>query len=169
MDRAKCPKCAIDMDIVSSDGVEVDQCPRCGGIWVDTAEEKQALEMTPQVFTVDELRRLRTAYKPVEWKTEDVRYYKCPRCENLMWRRNYLEHSGIIVDKCRDHGTFFDKGEIEKAIEFVKKGGIEYEKLKIAEKGISEANIRIDRLSDKVERISYKLPWWARMLLYLGF
>jgi Zn-finger nucleic acid-binding protein len=79
-----------------------------------------------------------------------------------------MHHSGVIVDKCKDHGTFFDKGELEKAIEFIKKGGIEYEKLRIAEQGIVQTHSKLVREISRVERTAL-LPRWARWLMFLGF
>ncbi|MFC1570579.1 zf-TFIIB domain-containing protein [Candidatus Omnitrophota bacterium] len=165
---AVCPKCEVKMDLVIRNGVETDECPKCGGIWVDYTEEKQVLEMEPEVFTVDDLRRLRKLYKPMG-KMEKVKYFKCPRCGNMMWRKNYMRHSGIIVDKCQEHGTFFDKDELEKAIEFINKGGIEYEKLKIAETGISETQGKLTREINRVERQMWRLHYIGRVLSFLGF
>ena len=156
------------MKAVDVEGVEVDECPRCGGIWVDNEEEKQALEMKPAIFSVDELRRLRQVYKPLG-RTEKVKYFKCPRCSKMMWRKNYMHHSGIIVDKCQKCGIFFDKGELEKAIDFIKKGGIEYEKLRIAEKGIAETQSKLTRELGRVESTMYRLHWTGRVLSLLGF
>ena len=162
-----CPKCDLEMKVVKEEGVESDICPKCGGIWVDNFEEKQVLQMTAEVFTVDELRRLRQSYKPLG-RVEKTKYYKCPRCRKFMWRKNYLHHSGIIVDKCRQHGTFFDQGELEKAIEFIKKGGIEYEKLKIAESGLNRMEGKLIREISRVERADL-LGRKARWLMFLGF
>ena len=33
--------------------------------------------------------------------------------------------SGVIVDVCRAHGTFFDVGELPRVIEYVQQGGLE--------------------------------------------
>lgn len=166
--KIKCPKCNVEMNIIKQGGTETDECPKCGGIWVDYMEEKQALEMKPEVFTVDELRILRKVYEPLG-RVEDVKYVKCPRCDKFMWRKNYMSHSGIIVDKCRDHGTFFDKGELEKAIEFVKKGGVEYQKLRITETGISETQSKLTREISRVETTMYRLHWIGRFLSLIGF
>ena len=163
-----CPKCEVRMKTVRHEGVETDECPKCGGIWVDNFEEKEVLEMKPEVFSVDELRRLRKMYKP-SGKMEDVKYFKCPRCGKLMWRKNYMSHSGIVVDKCRDHGTFFDKGELEKAIEFIKCGGVEYEKLKIAETGIADTQGKLVREINRVERQVWRLHYVGRIMSLLGF
>jgi Zn-finger nucleic acid-binding protein len=163
-----CPKCKVLMNIVQHDGVETDECPECGGIWVDYYEEKQVLEMKPGVFTVDDLHNMRRMYKP-DGKIEEVKYHKCPICSKLMWRKNYLNHSGVIVDKCREHGTFFDKGEIEKAIEFIKLGGVEYEKLRVAEVGIAETQSKIVKEINRVECNMYRLHWISRVLSLMGF
>jgi Zn-finger nucleic acid-binding protein len=148
--------------------VQTDECPKCGGIWVDCMEEKQVLEMKPAVFTVDELHKLRKIYKPLG-RTEEVKYFKCPRCAKFMWRKNYMHHSGIIVDKCQEHGTFFDKGELEKAVVFIKKGGCEYEKLRLAETGIAETQSKLTREIGRVETTVYRLHWIGRFLSLMGF
>ena len=164
----KCPKCGVPMKTVKAGGVETDECPRCGGIWVDKVEEKEALRVKPAVFSVDELKNIRNVYRPLG-RTEKVKYFKCPRCGKLMWRKNYLHHSGIVVDTCRRHGTFFDRGELEKAIEFIKKGGIEYEKLQIAEKGKLELQGKITREINRIERLTWRLHYIGRFLSTAGF
>jgi Zn-finger nucleic acid-binding protein len=164
----KCPKCDVKMKITMAGEIELDECPKCRGLWVDLAEEKTALKMEPATFTVDELRRLRKVYRPLG-RVEKVKYHRCPRCGKFMWRKNYMYHSGIVVDKCREHGTFFDKGELEKAIEFVKKGGAEYEKLKITEEGLSKVQARLTRTIDRVETDAIRRHWVGRFLSVLGF
>ena len=167
-DKIKCPKCYVEMNAMRQGGIETDECPKCGGIWVDYLEEKQALQMNPEVFTVDELHNLRKYYEPFG-RIEKIQYFKCPRCDEFMWRKNYMSHSGIIVDKCQDHGTFFDKGELEKAIEFIKKGGAEYQKLRIAEVGIAETQSKLTREISRVECDMYRLHWLGRILSLIGF
>jgi Zn-finger nucleic acid-binding protein len=44
-----------------------------------------------------------------------------------MTRMNFGRHSGIVVDVCRSHGTWFDRGELDAVLEFVRAGGIETE------------------------------------------
>jgi hypothetical protein len=34
----KCPICDIDMRIAQREGVEIDYCPQCRGVWLDRAE-----------------------------------------------------------------------------------------------------------------------------------
>jgi Zn-finger nucleic acid-binding protein len=54
-----------------------------------------------------------------------VRYLKCPLCDELMNRVNFGRRSGVIVDVCTAHGTWFDAGELTRAIAFVARGGLE--------------------------------------------
>ncbi len=51
-------------------------------------------------------------------------YLKCPACRTVMNRKLFAAGSGVIVDVCRKHGTFFDAGELPAIIEFVAKGGL---------------------------------------------
>jgi Zn-finger nucleic acid-binding protein len=75
----------------------------------------------------------RTAAKPIEpssdgvrgrgaWEAE-VRYLMCPMCTRPMTRQNFARRSGILVDVCPPHGTWFDAGESRAVAEWVAQGG----------------------------------------------
>jgi Zn-finger nucleic acid-binding protein len=49
-----------------------------------------------------------------------------------MTRMNFGRRSGIIIDACRAHGVWFDRGELDAILEFVRLGGIESELAKAA-------------------------------------
>jgi Zn-finger nucleic acid-binding protein len=55
----------------------------------------------------------------------DVRKFKCPLCQAVMQRSAFGKTSGILVDVCAAHGTWFDRGELEQVIDFVRAGGLE--------------------------------------------
>ena len=48
--------------------------------------------------------------------TEKIRYIPCPICHELMNRVNFANFSGVIVDVCREHGTWFDRDELRRAL-----------------------------------------------------
>lgn len=48
----------------------------------------------------------------------DVRYRMCPLCHSSMNRVAFGRASGVIVDVCKLHGTWFDAGELTRAIAF---------------------------------------------------
>jgi Zn-finger nucleic acid-binding protein len=52
-----------------------------------------------------------------------VTYIKCPVCTKLMNRVNFGTKSGVIVDRCRDHGVWLDGGELRHLFEWMKAGG----------------------------------------------
>jgi hypothetical protein len=56
--------------------------------------------------------------------SDRVRYRPCPHCAQLMNRKNFGGASGIVVDVCALHGTFFDSGELPRVLDFVKRGGL---------------------------------------------
>jgi Zn-finger nucleic acid-binding protein len=42
-----------------------------------------------------------------------------------MNRTNFAKRSGILIDTCRGHGTWFDADELPRIVEFVMNGGID--------------------------------------------
>lgn len=51
-------------------------------------------------------------------------YRPCPACDQRMMRKNFARVSGIIIDECGPHGAYFDAGELEGVLEFVRSGGL---------------------------------------------
>ena len=52
---------------------------------------------------------------PLEKK---IQYLDCPVCIGQMHRHNYKGKSGVIVDTCPKHGTWFDGGELGKLLQW---------------------------------------------------
>jgi Zn-finger nucleic acid-binding protein len=113
-----CPRCTRLLH--ATDGPDL-VCGTCGGAFVDhgdlTARIDAARPGGPQP---DAPRHARGA--PRE---RDVHYARCPTCAQPMTRMNFGTRSGIILDVCRAHGTWFDHGELEAVLGFVREGGIE--------------------------------------------
>ena len=42
----KCPVCEIEMRITDRDGVEIDYCPQCRGVWLDRGELEKIVART---------------------------------------------------------------------------------------------------------------------------
>ncbi len=58
-------------------------------------------------------------------KIEVVRYLRCPVCRVLMNRVHFAKCSHVIVDVCKSHGTWFDKDELRRIVEFIRAGGLD--------------------------------------------
>lgn len=54
----------------------------------------------------------------------EVRYLRCPICDEMMTRMNFGKRSGVMLDACRRHGAWFDRGELSGALDFVEAGGL---------------------------------------------
>jgi Zn-finger nucleic acid-binding protein len=115
--RPLCPRCARGL-AHGNDSTLV--CGGCGGAFVDHRDlaARIACERPPRPPAVP----VRHATSPPPEPT--VRYGRCPTCSELMTRVNFGQHSGILVDMCREHGTWFDRGELDSALAFVRAGGL---------------------------------------------
>jgi Zn-finger nucleic acid-binding protein len=80
--------------------------------------------------------RLSTAPPPLE----EVMYVQCPLCHVSMNRVNFGKLSGVIVDVCRKHGTWFDAGELTRAVGFAANGGLK--KAKAREEADHQAEMK---------------------------
>jgi Zn-finger nucleic acid-binding protein len=98
------------------------ECGECEGIWVDP-DSLQAIcaerEKQAAVLGVPA-----PADQTVEFE-QQIRYIPCPVCHQLMNRVNFAHCSHVIVDVCKAHGTWFDKNELRRAVEFIRAGGME--------------------------------------------
>jgi Zn-finger nucleic acid-binding protein len=54
--------------------------------------------------------------------SDPVRYRKCPVCSETMLRRNFAGASGVVIDVCPGHGSWFDRGELATLMEFAATG-----------------------------------------------
>jgi Zn-finger nucleic acid-binding protein len=104
------------MTEVALDGVLIDRCDTCGGVWLDDGEAEALAKKdpTPQ----DELKMVKLKLLR-QWKTGGVDPKEvertCPRCDKNMQRVNYKDIPGLQVERCPSHcGMYLDKGELEK-------------------------------------------------------
>lgn len=112
-----CAGCKADMTEVVVDGVTIDRCPRCGGVWLDAGEAEELAKATKpgkdalKRRKYELLRQWRTS--PVDPRPTDR---ECPRCGAALSRANYKDIPGLHVDHCAKAGCglYLDKGELEK-------------------------------------------------------
>ena len=119
-----CPRCCVHMEAIVLGKVNLSECPKCAGLWADAdtlrqicadQEEQAAVlgmanhEPTPETAPLD----------------QQIRYVPCPVCKKLMNRVNFANCSHVVVDVCSHHGTWFDKDELRRIVEFIRSGGLE--------------------------------------------
>ncbi len=103
-----CPKCDQPLSPLVMDGVEVDTCSVCEGIWFDKAELGQLLDKTTQrvqpIMSGDD--------------AEDANYRRqvsCPRDGGKLLRVNSARNHKVTLDACVVcQGVWLDGGEFKR-------------------------------------------------------
>ncbi len=101
----KCPKCKIaEMLPATYEGVEVDRCPRCEGMYFDKGELEHML-VSRSAEGVD-----RSEFTVLSDK-HDMMVGRCQRCDVEM--RPMVGHAGLRIDRCPNcGGIYLDQGEL---------------------------------------------------------
>jgi Zn-finger nucleic acid-binding protein len=116
-----CPDCKVPLQAFRAGSGCLHACERCGGQLVDHALLRELLEARETLGSAV----LSSAGAPRSNPLSDpVRYRACPVCRQMMNRKNFAGTSGVILDVCTLHGSFFDPGELPRILEFVRRGGL---------------------------------------------
>ena len=131
----KCPRCHSQMVSVTIGSARVLECEQCLGLWLDVPSfEKICADREQQSAVLGVASHAGTG---TGHETSKVNYVPCPECSQLMNRMNFARCSGVIVDVCKQHGTWFDRDELSRIVEFISAGGLNTsrakEKIEIAE------------------------------------
>lgn len=98
------------------EGVEIDICQSCAGVWLDAGEITSIVETRDRTWPVDVIRKvLSTTGKQGISLGEKNRNISCPKCRDNLPPVNYQNSSGIVVNSCQNgHGMWLDAGELAK-------------------------------------------------------
>ncbi len=134
------------MDSLVIGATTVQECERCSGLWVDvTSFEKICADREQQSAVLGGASPAPT--NPVH-ETSKVNYIPCPECSQLMNRINFARCSGVIVDICKGHGTWFDRDELSRIVAFIRGGGLDASRAK------EKANIEEERQHLRQEQLA---------------
>lgn len=112
-------------------GSAMRECESCGGLWLEVAAFENICADREHQAAVLGLASPVTGHRKDPTAEEiKVRYFRCPQCGQLMNRMNFARCSGVIVDICRGHGTWFDLDELRAIIEFIRAGGLDLSRQK---------------------------------------
>lgn len=142
-----CPRCTGRFTPVRVGDVELLECGDCGGAWMHPGPfERVCAEREAQA---EVLSRSLAESRPATREAEKVRYLPCPECQKPMNRVNFARYSGVIMDVCKEHGTFFDRDELRRIVTFIREGGLEKSREKQRERLVEEQQ-RLQRLQQQV-------------------
>ena len=118
-----CPRCRVVMKPIAIGHTSLRECSKCEGSWVDNdmlqricADRERQAAVLGMAHVVTDL-----GNRPIE----KVRYLPCPVCLQLMHRVNFAKCSHVIIDVCKQHGTWLDKDELRRIVEFIQAGGMD--------------------------------------------
>ncbi|MBP7125843.1 zf-TFIIB domain-containing protein [Myxococcota bacterium] len=112
----RCPHDQAELERVRYESdVQIDECPRCHGVWLDPGELRTIQETLERNYA-EILRRpppdgCLDAYRMARQARADR--IACPVCGCEMNRREYGYCSQVMIDECTC-GTWLDAGEIER-------------------------------------------------------
>lgn len=106
--RGTCP--VDDTPLERMPELDVARCPTCAGHFVGPRHPSTS----PELLALDRAERRSLGRRP---------YLGCPICGQQMARSNFQRVSGILIDRCPHHGTWFDPGEIRAVAAFLEAGG----------------------------------------------
>lgn len=124
-----CPCCkSKKLSAVALGQTPVMECAGCHGLWVDAVTFDQICADRERQSAV--LGSASELFRPGEKPLQKIRYVKCPECQQLMHQINFAKCSGIVVDVCKGHGTWFDRDELQHIVEFIRTGGLDISRQK---------------------------------------
>lgn len=149
--KLPCPRCTTKLSLRTVDQMDFHECNGCGGIWLSVdgfstvCKKRQA--GSPEIA----FRGLkRKAFELT--KEEEFRYIPCPKCQQLMNRRNYASISGVVIDTCRECGVWLDNEELGRIMKFIEANGLERAQQREMEHMVREARQAENRSSRDKQR-----------------
>ncbi len=156
--KLRCPVCGperrLDSRSFGEPPVSLMECQICAGLWLGRETfELLADRMRDRVTPAGELPggAPRAAARKRTTVQRGPLYRRCPRCEQMMARRNFARRSGVIIDSCREHGIWFDAGELHSLLQWIRRGG--QKQAQQRERGQARAASRAARTRGATSRI----------------
>jgi Zn-finger nucleic acid-binding protein len=118
-----CPACGGLMPPRSIGGIGINECGLCNGIWAPENRFELLVNRAIEAQRRGESVHATPRVKRGNPAAQQVAYRKCPECEAFMQRRNFRKTSGVIIDRCGNHGVWLDADELEQITGFVLSGG----------------------------------------------
>jgi Zn-finger nucleic acid-binding protein len=118
-----CPSCKGAMSWVAIGNIDLLECGTCDGTWIEAVTfERLCADRDAQSAIL----HTSTATAPQAGvHVDQIHYRPCLRCGKLMNRVNFGLVSGAIVDVCKGHGTYLDRGELHQVVQFILDGGLD--------------------------------------------
>ena len=108
LSHLSCPRCSRQLHLAHVKGVSLHGCGGCGGLWLDNGSTNQVLaRVCSEVTTMASL-----AAQNARQQVDLAGAIRCPECHRGL-RRVPGGDPSLLVDICDEHGTWFDRDELQ--------------------------------------------------------
>jgi hypothetical protein len=106
-------------------------CDACQFVWLTNAAFDQLYAETERRFLPADLAALQADCEQRQHELSSqafekgaiVKYYDCAECNARMSRRAFAQTSGVIVNRCVEHGLLIAAQDLLHVIDFIRRGG----------------------------------------------
>ena len=117
------PNCPVDDFTLTQEqyeGVTIDRCPHCQGVWLD-AGELEAIQANQESdfrgVPDDAMDYVSGAVGMAQAESEKT--LSCIKCNSGLVKREYSFTSQVVIDNCpKGHGMWLDKAELQRLEKF---------------------------------------------------
>ncbi|NKQ41533.1 MAG: zf-TFIIB domain-containing protein [Sulfurovum sp.] len=117
-----CPSCEIEMERINvgiASDIIIHRCVDCDGVFIgEECLETTIKHQTGVVYKVDYSILRFILDNPRQEHGTDREYRSCPVCAKRMNKAIYAAVSGVLIDRCLDHGIWLDSGELQQLFEW---------------------------------------------------
>ena len=112
----KCPVDDFTLAQETYEGVTIDVCPHCAGVWLDSGELESIQSTQASDFRdvpAGAMDTVRAAEDMARARTEAPR--NCVSCNSGLEQKEYAFASQVMIDQCPNgHGIWLDKNELSR-------------------------------------------------------
>ena len=116
-----------------AEDIIIHRCAECDGVFVGDEALEKTIKHHVGVLQVVDYTTLRFILDhPRHENSTNLAYKQCPVCNERMRKLNYASVSGVLVDRCLEHGVWLDSGELQQLFEW-KSAAISLHRKEVAE------------------------------------
>ena len=114
------------------------ECASCASVWLGSDTFMQLCQDREERGAVASIVAGPASVGVVPTAGANVRYVHCPICTKVMNRENFGRQSGVVIDVCKSHGVWFERGELRSVLVFIDGGGLERARIRDQARKIQE-------------------------------
>jgi Zn-finger nucleic acid-binding protein len=115
MSKLECPRCGQTLLKKHEGCIEVSVCPSCAGMWAKPALTRQMAQLLEVAKAARRIAEDADQRAPFGGSVGNVDI-PCPVCSRVM-ARLLFENAQVVLDTCNEHGTWFDRGEMQRMVD----------------------------------------------------